>query len=356
MKILIATGLYPPESGGPATYTKLLEERLPAFDISVSVLPFSRVRHLPKVFRHVAYFWKCFLMARKADVVFAQDTVSVGFPAALTCLLTGKKFLVRVPGDYAWEQGRQRFGVRDEIEEFQNKTYGVRVWMLRAIQTFVVGRAFRVVVPSQYMKKIVSGWTAPEKITVIYSAVQMPVPVEEPRDRPIGFLIVTIARLVPWKGVDGLMRVVAREPTWQLVIVGDGPDRSKLEKLSNELGVSERVRFTGQLPREVGLGWAKVANVFVLNSTYEGLSHVLIEVMSLGMPIVASSIDGNVEVASDVAWLVKTGSDEGLHFALKSLKDDPAKARQLGTLASERAKDFSIDKTLEQLSSLLKTL
>ena len=79
-KVLIATGLYPPEIGGPATYTKLLETRLPEYGFEISVLPFSSVRHLPKIIRHAAYFLKCLSRARAADIVFAQDPVSVGLP------------------------------------------------------------------------------------------------------------------------------------------------------------------------------------------------------------------------------------------------------------------------------------
>src|SRR3989338_10337762 len=79
-RILIATGVSPPESGGPATYAKLLEERLPSLGFTVSVLPFRAVRHLPKIIRHAAYFWKCLRMARSADMVYALDTVSVGLP------------------------------------------------------------------------------------------------------------------------------------------------------------------------------------------------------------------------------------------------------------------------------------
>ncbi len=88
-KILIATGVYPPESGGPATYSKLLEQRLPALGFSVTVLPFRTVRHLPKFVRHFAYFLKCLNLARKADIVYSLDTVSVGLPAALAAKLLG---------------------------------------------------------------------------------------------------------------------------------------------------------------------------------------------------------------------------------------------------------------------------
>ncbi|MFT5037369.1 MAG: hypothetical protein ACI9VM_000949, partial [Candidatus Azotimanducaceae bacterium] len=56
-KILVATGLYPPEIGGPATYTKMLEEELPKASIEPIVIPFGKVRHLPKVFRHIAFMY-----------------------------------------------------------------------------------------------------------------------------------------------------------------------------------------------------------------------------------------------------------------------------------------------------------
>ena len=64
--------------------------------------------------------------------MYALDPVSVGLPASLAALVLGKKFILRVAGDYAWEQGRQRFGVTDELDEFQLKKYGWRVERLRS--------------------------------------------------------------------------------------------------------------------------------------------------------------------------------------------------------------------------------
>ena len=331
MHILIATGLYPPESGGPATYTKLLEERLPALGFVVSVLPFSRVRHLPKLVRHAAYFFICWRMARKADVVYAQDTVSVGLPAVLGAKAAGKKFLVRVPGDYAWEQGRQRFGVTDELDAFQTNSYGLRIALLRAVQAYVVRGAARVVVPSEYMKRVVSGWgVQPRRI---YNGIALPVPAEPPRDRPSGFLVVTLARRVPWKGLEALERVVAKEKDWKLFIA-DG------------------------LPRAQALGWVKVADAFVLNSTYEGLSHVLIEAMSLGTPIVATAVGGNPELIADgvEGLLIPPADEEALYAALKKVESDTAAARARGEAARAKSGQFSIDKTLAQLVELLNTL
>ena len=333
-KILIATGVYPPESGGPATYAKLLEERLPALGFEVSVLPFSKVRHLPKIFRHAAYFWKCLRMARGADIILAQDTVSVGLPSALAALVARKKFLVRVPGDYAWEQGSQRFGATVPIDEFQSHYFGVRVALLRAVQKFVVRRALRVIAPSEYLRSLTILWGAsPKRGVRIYNGIEFPLPVTLPPERPKGFLVVTSARRVPWKGVDRLERVVAREKGWSLFVADT-------------------------LPRAQALGWAKTADVFVLNSSYEGLSHTLIEVMFLGTPIVATSVGGNPELIRDGVdgLLIHAQDDEALHAALKKIEQDRGAALARGRSAMERAKEFSIDKTLDRLVALIKTL
>jgi glycosyltransferase involved in cell wall biosynthesis len=328
-KILIATGVYPPESGGPATYSKLIEERLPALGFEVRVLPFRSVRHLPKLIRHVAYFLKVLFI--RADIIYAQDTVSVGLPAALAALVSRRKLVVRVPGDYAWEQGRQRFGVKDELDDFQQKRYGLSVGLLRAIQRFVLNCARAIVVPSQYMKGIVRKWRLRPEISVIYSSIDIPRP--SVVNRPEGFLIVTIARPVPWKGLEGLKRVVAREENWHLEMVND-------------------------LPHAEAMGWLKAADVFVLNSTYEGLSHALIEAMMLGTPVIATNVGGNPELVEDgvTGLLINPKDDESLYAALKKVEQDRKAAQARGEVARVKSSAFSINRTIGEIAKLLNSL
>ncbi len=335
IRILVATGVYPPESGGPATYARLLEERLPALGFSVSALPFSRVRHLPKIIRHTAYFFKCLRMARGADIVYALDTVSVGFPAALAAKMSGKKFLVRVPGDYAWEQARQRFGVSDELDAFQEKKYGWRVALMRRAQRFVVRRADTVIVPSRYMQSVVARWGVNSK--VIYSSIDLATPYELPFDyaqgkpRPEGFLVVSSGRRVPWKNFDGIARVVAKEKHWHFFLAEN-------------------------LPRVRALGWVKAADVFVLNSTYEGLSHALVEAMALGTPVVATSVGGNPELIEDGVdgLLIPPRDDEALYTALKRIEQDKESALARAQSARAAMWKFSIERTIRELAELLR--
>jgi len=351
MRVLIATGLYPPEIGGPATYARLFEERLPDYGFEVDVLPFREVKRFPRIVRHFLYIFKLIRMSRFVDVILVQDTVSTGFPAALVSRIIGIPLIVRVPGDYAWEQGRQRFGVLENLDDFQNRRYGPVVQFLRAVQKFTVLSASRVIAPSKYLANIVSNWVGKDqKIEIIYNGVELSLSVKEPEKRPVGEFIVSVSRLVPWKGFDSLIKIVNREPNWFLAIIGDGPQKDTLEEKAGE-----RVRLKGSLPQDEMLGWCNVADVFVLNSSYEGLSHTLLEVMALGVPIIATNVGGNTELIEDGVHglLVDAEDDTALHNAIKRLLGDSTLRKKLAENARRKAEEFSVNYTIEETVKLL---
>ncbi len=353
MKILIATGLYPPEIGGPATYARLFEERLPSFGIEVEMLPFSVVRQLPPVIRHIVYAWKIMESARGADAILVQDTVSTGLPAAVAALLTGKPLILRVPGDYAWEQGIQRFGVKENLDEFQKHSYGPAVWFFRAIQRFVVRRARRIIAPSKYLARIVSGWVPARKVDVVYNGISLENNIVAKREAN---LIVSSGRLVSWKGFEDLIDVVSAHAEWKLDILGDGPERRKLEDRMWEMSAEKHISLRGSVPHTKALNFFAQAAVFVLNSRYEGLSHTLIEAMSTGTPVIATRVGGNPEVVQDGVngILIKVGDKVALEQAISRLFSDEDLRTRVGAAARERAKDFSIEKTVEATAKLLK--
>lgn len=359
MRVLVATGLYPPEGGGPAKHTVMMETELPKHGIAVSVVPFRRVRHLPRGVRHVMYVWFLMKEAFNADIIFAQDTVSVGVPAAIAALITRRKLVVRVPGDHAWEQARQKHGISDTLEEFQHKRYGVRVEVTRALARWSVRAAHLVIVPSEYMGAIVDGWLPPgKKAKVVYNGISLPVVTQSPTTRPAGAFIASLGRLVPWKGMLGVVDLVRDEPQWHAVIIGGGPESGVLRTRVADYELRDRVVLTGELSNAEALGWVATADVFVLNSSYEGLSHVLIEVMSLGVPIVATDIPGNRELIRDGVHgrLVPVGDARALHAAVHELMTDRERAHSMGERAVERAHMFDIVHTGAQLAAALKTL
>lgn len=368
MRILIATGVFAPDIGGPATYSKLLADELPRHGIDVSVLSFRSVRHLPKAIRHFTYFMKALRASVRASVVFAQDPVSVGLPALCAAKILRKRFMLKVVGDYAWEQYCQRGeGIKNflTLEEFQHTRCNKATELRRNIQRFVARRAEKVIVPSAYLKTIITQWGVPsEKIQVIYNACEAPAISESKEEarKTLGLegkVIVSIGRLVPWKGFLGLIDIMpamrAEIPDLMLVIVGDGPQRAELEKHAEKLGADGHVIFTGRAERENVRRYLKAADVFALNAAYEGFSHQILEAMALGAPIVTTVVGGNVEVIDneESGVLVAYNDKEALAQALRRVLQGGAFADMLAQNAKKKAETFSIKRMIEETIAAL---
>lgn len=367
IKVLIATGLYSPEIGGPATYTKMLEEKLCAHGVDLAILPFGTVRHLPKLVRHAVFMWKLWRLAGDTDVIFALDSISVGVPAWVVSVIARKPFLVRLGGDYAWEQGQQRFGLEETLDEYTKspKAAPFLVRVFAFIQSFIVKRASIVIAPSEYLKGIISMWGVnPSKIRVIYSAL-FPLEVNAPKAiireqlEYHGTVITTVGRLVPWKGFGELIDVVAglkdEIPDISLVIIGDGPLHAELQNKITELKLEDTVRLVGRLGKDALGAAIKGSDLFVLNTSYEGLSHQLLEVMDLGVPIITTNIGGNPELITDgiSGVLVEVEDSEGLSSAIKQVVANESTQVRLTQNARIRIQDFSQDAVVSKLAELL---
>ncbi|MFM6854908.1 MAG: glycosyltransferase, partial [Sphingopyxis sp.] len=111
-----------------------------------------------------------------------------------------------------------------------------------------------------------------------------------------GPLIATVGALIPRKGQEQVIRAIALVPDAQLVIIGQGPDRARLEQIASELGVAHRVRFTGSLPLADIADWLAAADAMALASASEGLANVWIEALASGTPLVLNRIDSAAEV------------------------------------------------------------
>jgi glycosyltransferase involved in cell wall biosynthesis len=313
MKIFVAAGIFHPESGGPATYLYRLLPELLARGHEVRVLafgddpvaeypyPLRRIprRRLPRRMLH--YARAAWPEVRRADLVFIN---SLGLP------LVGDSHrprVLKVVGDLAWERAVNKGWISptEDIDAFQHRRYDPRVQLVQAQRAREVRRVDRVIVPSQYLRAMVIGWGAPpENVQVIYNALAPHATATalgpaEVRDRlrlGDGPLLLTVARLVPWKGIDHLLRAVTRLPDVRLLVAGDGPDEARLRALAASEGVADRVTFLGRVHHERLALYYRAADYFVLYSGYEGLPHVVLESLLAGTPVIASDKGGNPEV------------------------------------------------------------
>lgn len=354
MKVLLAT----PDSGGPATDAASLCTELPRLGIETVVISFGKVRHLPSGIRHVRYAIELLRHMRHVDAIVAFDTFSVCVPSACIARLTGTPLIVRVPGDYAWEQATQRFGVTDTLDAFQKHTYGLRVETFRFLQQFAVRQAMLVVVCSEYLKDIVSCWhVAPEKVKRIYLGIVLTEEAEIPSHIPEGKILLSVGRLVPWKGFSMLIELLGDLPEeWKLVIAGGGPDRVELEEKARALGVSGRVFFMGAIPRTQVLGWLRAADVFALNTSFESFSFQILEAMNAGVPIITTAVGSLPElIQNGTEGVLCTPGDVGaFRSAILSTEQDTVTWKRRTESARQKAARFSSSASVEAFAEELK--
>ena len=368
-KLFVASGIFHPEPGGPATYLKTVLPELQERGWQPRVLtfgepataeyayPVTRVARQSYPIRQARYAAASRGHLAWADLVY---THTIDLP-----LWGGrdKPRVIKVVGDQAWERCIRRGWIPADlrIDDFQAYRGDWRVRWQKASRSRQIAAMDAVIVPSRYLKRMVVDWGVEQKKAhVIYNALPPTEPPQETRaeirsrlswdDRPT---LIAVARLQRWKGIDHLIEAQRQSPDWRLVVVGAGPDRPRLAQLASPLG--DRVIFKGQMARPDAHQLIRAADGLALYSGYEGLSHTLLESLYLGTPVLASDIGGNSEIVQHGVngVLVPFGNPEALRRGIMDLlerRDELAANSQAGL---ER---FRLDAMVEQTDLLLRSL
>lgn len=315
MNIVLATGIYPPESGGPATFVQDLAKRLLADGHVVRLVTYGDRRTNRSLgietviergnsvlYRYVRYAVEVWKAAKTADMVFAQGPLSEGVPARIAAALLRKPFVLKVVGDVAWESA-QRGGYTADLDFFLEEHVHGKIPIIRWLQGLVARTSERVIVPSKYLQGVVMKWGVNERKTeVIYNAVRVHQPIVSERELRLHYqleqkrILLAGGRLVPWKNIGFLLEIMAQRPESEvLVVVGSGPAEEGWRQRALQLGIENRVVWTGALSAEEMTSWYACADVFLLPSLYEGLSHMLLEAAMHGVASIASPAGGNAE-------------------------------------------------------------
>lgn len=177
--------------------------------------------------------------------------------------------------------------------------------------------------------------------------------------------ILTIARFDPYKGIDTMLRAVAklasRHSEIRYDIVGDGNDRERLHALAGALGLNDRVRFWGRVAEEKKAELLRAADIFALpnrseRGEVEGFGIVFVEAGAFALPSVAGKDGGTSSAILDgKTGLIADGEDEqAVAAALSQLLDDADLAGRLGLAGHERFwREFSWDAAIARFESLL---
>ncbi|MBM3989996.1 MAG: glycosyltransferase family 4 protein [Planctomycetes bacterium] len=383
MRVLVTSPIFPPDLGGPAVYVPSLGRFLAGRGHEVTVVAFCAdprpqgypfrvvaIERGPLLVRYLKAAWATYLQARKADVVYVNEHLALLHVAAAR--LAGRKVMIRLMVDGVWEISHRKGWIEgDDIETFEGKQYGWKVSLARRAQRRWWSWCHQLIACSDFLRRIpIEHYGVPErKVELVYNAYHGPKAADAADARasararqglsPQKRYLLTICRLMVWKRVDGILRALRGLPEdVELIVAGDGDMLEPWKALARELGLEQRAHFLGNVPYERIPDLICAADVFVLNSEYEGLSHTLLEVSALGTPIVCSKIGGNPEVVEHEhnGLLVPLRDDAALRAAIARLLDDEALARRFVAAGLERMQRFDRERTFGRIEQLLEGL
>jgi len=372
MNILIVTGIFPPDAGGPASYVPEIAREFTKLEHRVKVICLSdrtdwddrkysfQVIRIPRglfyPFRSLQIISQVVKCSRRAEVVYVNG---LNFEAFLATRITGRPVVSKIVGDSAWERARNRGWFKETIDDYQCANKSVLLRFCDWVRSTPVHHSRRVIVPSLYLGRIVQGWrVAKEKISVVYNAVADHQPSQGSTALPPfdGTTLVTVCRLVPWKGVEELIRLVYALPGFRLVIAGDGPLKDSLVQLASSLGIGNQIVFAGHVPQSEVRFLLLHSDIFVLNSTYEGLPHVVLEAMACKIPVIATNAGGTGELVQDgnTGLLIPPGDFEALKQAVTVLANDPVLRKKIVQGAeSYLNQNFSFNRMVTETESIV---
>jgi glycosyltransferase involved in cell wall biosynthesis len=367
VKVVVVTGIWPPDVGGPASHAPALADALVETGHTVEVVttadgaPEPRpyrvhwvARDRPAPLRHLAVAREIRRAARGADRVYATTMVR---RAALGAALARRPLVVKLVADEAYERERRAGRFAGTLEQFQAERGGLRTRFLRLTRTAALRRARRVLVPSAYLRAIALRWGLdPSQVDVVPNPAP-DVPEHPTRDEARaafgieGFALGTAGRLTAQKALGDTLEALARVPGVTLLVLGDGPERAALERRAGELDLEDRVRFLGSGTREDVIALFRGVAAALLTSAGENLPHTVLEALAAGTPVIATAVGGIPEVVRDGenGLLVPPRDVAAIASAIDRLVHDDALRASLAAAAAPSVEELAEPRILRRI-------
>jgi glycosyltransferase involved in cell wall biosynthesis len=360
VRVLLVSGIYPPDIGGPATFIPQLRSALmdrghiPIVVTLGNQLDLSRKngiykipRSLPIPFRFIVLLFLILFLGSGSKFIYANGLHE---EAGIANFLLRKKSIAKVVGDPIWEKARNNRTTNMEILEF-NWSKKERVERLRLkLLVFSLQQFSEIHCPSKELVKILANWS--EKISPEYRPNGVVfTEIESKNLRENEFDLITVSRLVPWKNIDKLLRSIEGTQL-SLAIIGAGPDEDLLRNQAKNL--KNKISFLGSKSQSEITRLMMKSRIFVQLSSYEGQSFSLLQAMSLEIPVVISDIPGNTEVVSNSidGIILKNLNEDTIKSALLTLSENEKLHSKIGTAGKLRVyNDFNLTTQLKALIS-----
>jgi glycosyltransferase involved in cell wall biosynthesis len=371
VRVLIVSGIWPPDVGGPATHAPEFAEFLLGRGHEVEVVTTADAppvgeryqvrwvsRTLPRGVRHARVITVIRDRAADSDVVYATSMLG---RASLGAALARRPIVVKLVADEAYERAR-RLGLFDgDLDEFQHFKGGARVKVLRQARDRALRRVDALVCPSAYLASRAVAWGLDEeRVTVVPNAAP-PLPALPEREaararfQVEGPTLAFAGRITRQKALGVALDALGRVDGVSLLVAGDGPDLDDVRRQATERGLNGRVRFVGPLGRDDVLALFRAADASLLSSSWENFPHTVVEALAVGTPVVATAVGGVPELVrnGENGLLVPAGDADALADAIRRLVSEPGLRERLAERASGSVEHLQTDRLYSRLEEIL---
>jgi len=328
MRILIASGIYPPDIGGPAQYARNLYETWKRQGHDVKVAAYRWERIAPPGLKHFLYFTKILRKGWNADLILVLDNFLAAAPTMLACMILHKKYVIRTGGDLLWEWYVERTGEMILLKDFykQKRILSLKEKIISSLSRKAFKRAGAVIFSTEWQKQL---WEKeygldPSKVSVVenyYGVRDTPL---EPENRTF----VAGTREIKWKNVDMLKEAFADA---RVEIARRG-----LPDIELDCGKAVYDSFVEKIHRSYAV---------ILTSLGDVSPNMILDAIRVGTPFIVTRENGLTERIKDAAIFVDPQDKKQIVEAIVRMSDPAVRKAQ-----AEKVRKITFTHSWEQIA------
>jgi len=316
MRILLTTGILPPDIGGPANYVTNLSRQLRSLGHEVTVITYGKPaeidgvstvgikRHANKLGNLLRYTWQVLKAGRRADFILTFDIMSAGFPTILANHVLKKDVVLRLGGDFFWERDLNEERVFCTIEDYYRNRFYRRGLAFR-ITRYMMRRLSLLIFSTSFLEKIyLEAYPSLKGKTVV---INNPYPDMKKAWRSDAYSrgdgcckFIFVGRLIKLKNLKALIEIFHKialdNHKASLEIYGDGPEREILNHMVVEKGMENNVKIFSPVSHEEVMEKIGSSYACILPSLSEVSPNFGLECLKLNKPLIITRFNGLQEI------------------------------------------------------------